>query len=325
MTSDIAFFGTFFNDGRVDGSGRSFEPNRDTEWGHPLFDTPSDTIVTGFGFKYSGAPVGGSKIIEVVDASEDPQIAVFITEDNRLSVKRGGFLLGVSELILTQDEWFYIEFKAVLDATFGWFEIRLNETRIMLIIEQNTSEQGSADASGVRIFQEGLAFTMIAVDDWYVVDSTGTVNNDWLGDVVIEGLAPVNSVLEEWTDSPSLPAGDHYQNIDDVTGHDTDATYQRNNVPNNTDSFGHAELSRTDGGIVGVQQTLFARNDSAGPSTMKTNVFKSSSEEADGPLITVDDITTYKHSEHILEENPISSVAWLKADFVDHGFGYKYI
>jgi hypothetical protein len=87
------------------------------------------------------------------------------------------------------DEWFYFEVKAKIDSVAGYMQCRVNTVTVILSPSSNTNNMGGGffDAFQLssRTLNSGSAFTA-AVDDLYVLDTAGTVNNDFLGNVRVK-------------------------------------------------------------------------------------------------------------------------------------------
>ena len=159
-----------------------------------------NTWVWGFGYRYINATVTDDTdfypIVWLKGTSEQVSLQWRkVSGENSFE-----FVLfrGATELWRSSDEgasgkftaqnWHYFEFKVTIDPVNGAWEFR-----------HNTSVVGS-DAGPVNTADEGTAGADIAEwvwrnsnsewDDIYILDDQGSINNDFLGDSVIEGRVP---------------------------------------------------------------------------------------------------------------------------------------
>lgn len=132
----------------------------------------------------------------------------------RLQVRRGSTVLATSTKIFENSNWYYIEVKAtVRTGTNGSFEMRwwtpfsttptVDNFQGATITGINTANQGTdgADRARMSLITAPVVSSsdQVNADDWYVCDSTGSTNNDYLGKQVIEALQPDgNGNALEW-------------------------------------------------------------------------------------------------------------------------------
>lgn len=174
----------------------------------------------------------------------------------RLQVRRGSTVLGTSDKIFELGKWYYIEVKAtVRTGTNGSFAMRwwgqfdnsptVDTFQGATLTGINTANQGTDGADRMRMLLVSLPQTgsadLLYLDDVYVCDSTGSINNDYLGKQMIEALHPdgtgnamqwdlagsatsIADALAEARTSQSTP-GDDRRITSDVTDERALATY----------------------------------------------------------------------------------------------------
>lgn len=87
------------------------------------------------------------------------------------------------------DEWFWFEFKASIANTGGTMEVRINTVTVISVPSADTQTSGNANFDSYQFSTRslGIGNTFIAaVDDFYILDTGGTVNNSFLGNVRVK-------------------------------------------------------------------------------------------------------------------------------------------
>jgi hypothetical protein len=177
-------------------------------------------------------------------------------ENNQLKFYRvygGATLLGTYESTIYPGTWYYLEVK-VKHATEGFFTVRLNEQTIF-------------DGSGNYIgFQEMVGFKQItlyysdvmncSVDDFYLLDSSGSTFNDFLGDIRIDTIHP-NGAGNYAQLTPS--AGNNYECVDEAQYDDTDYIYSANIGNKDSYTFQDVPTELDDSGIYALRMVSFPK------------------------------------------------------------------
>ena len=102
-----------------------------------------------------------------------------------------GALLASSEIgAFDAGAWFYAELKTVIDPMAGTVEVRVNTVPVNTLVAANTQASGRALSDGIVLgcvlFNDG--YTAYAMDDLYVCDLAGGVNDDFLGNARVQAL-----------------------------------------------------------------------------------------------------------------------------------------
>lgn len=100
------------------------------------------------------------------------------------------------------------------------------------------------------------------IRDIYIFDQTGSLNNNFIGDVSIQAIYPRQDVDTSWS---TFPAGspNHFSLINEHPP-DNDTTYIYDNNLMDTDSWFFQLISTFVGTILGIQYLLYARKDAEG-------------------------------------------------------------
>jgi len=157
-----------------------------------------NTWIIGFGFKM--ATNNDGPILELYDENNTPQISIEMFS-NKLSVVSNDVILNTGTKSLTTGVWYYIEFKTLI-ASSGIYTLRINQ-QLDIFGLGDTDASGSGNASSaVFIAKEGGW----DIDDIYVCDGTGSINNDFLGNVRVLSVFPkANGSEQDWTAGRNTP------------------------------------------------------------------------------------------------------------------------
>jgi hypothetical protein len=167
------------------------------------------TLIAGFAFQLTGSPVASAPIISFLDGNTS-QIGLLITSTGNFQFFRGGGLAaGYSALLGSQTSyalsfstWHYLEVKVTIDGSAGVAELKVDGNYIIQLSGQNTKATSNASASALVlgvIFNNGTE-QVEYYDDLYLLNTSGSVNNTYLGDVKIQASFPTgNGTLNNYT------------------------------------------------------------------------------------------------------------------------------
>jgi hypothetical protein len=154
-------------------------------------------------------------------------------------------------------------------------------------------------------------------DNLYVLDSTGSVNNARLGEIVVECLRPNgNGNSSQWVGSDGNST-DNYQLVDDPTP-DT-ADYVQSGASGDKDTYAYGDLAAASGAVAAVQVISYASK-TAGDALSVQQVARSGSSET---AATAQPVTaTWTPLTAIFQEKP-GGGAWTVADVNAAEFGIQ--
>lgn len=276
--------------------------------------TTDDTVVLGFAFRNPG---NNDYPAIALHSLEDRGMNVFVDGPaGELRVYRDGSLLGTtSGLGMVVGDWYYIEFKVTTHNTTGSFELRVDGANVL-------SQSGIDTQPGANAFHDtfrcrGSGGDDPEWDDIYFLDSTGSSNNDFLGDVQVVGISPNGDDTANW--STSTPSANHYQNVDDNPC-DEDTSYVQESTADTTDLYDYEDVSPS-GAIIGVQVNTVCRETDANGFELVTPVESGGTQYDDTPqpVTSVDWMTVSR----VLEEDPDTSSPWAVAGLNAAKFGVK--
>lgn len=281
------------------------------------------TWIVGVAVKFTGAIASAGYLIYLGDAGAN-QCGVFMNTDGTLSFRRGTTNVATSATALSADTFYFVEFKVTINNS-GSYEIRVNGANVLS--GSGVDTQQTANATANQVLLNGLATggsngfdaTAVYFDDLYICDSSGSTNNDFLGDIRVDAYLPNgngNSSQMVGSDSNST---DNYLLVDDAT-QDGDSTYVQSSTAGEKDTYAFANMSHTPSSIYGVQVNMIAKKDDAGARSI-ASVVRSDGADTDGTTQALS--TSYADYMQIVEQDPDTSAAWTKTGFNAAEFGHK--
>jgi len=196
-------------------------------WGHyiPTAGLSSeDDWIVGLAFYSNNSEFinsGGSRapVIQFADSDGLAILTVYVASGT-LNVRIGNSLtsgtkLGFANVLMTTKVWHYIECKVKFDtAAGGSVVLHVDEEEVMNVSSVVTST--SDIRPSMICVGGGTQNNNFRVDDIYICDDLGTVNNTFLGDVRIEKLTPTsNGTTSDFVGSDA-DSTDNYLLVDDV-------------------------------------------------------------------------------------------------------------
>lgn len=250
-----------------------------------------------------------------------PQIRIRPNADGTLSVLTdANTVLGTTANALSSDVWYYLEWKVLLHASAGTVDLKVNGASWLSLSGQDTITTGSALWNNVYIGKVMTATSSDILwyyDDIFVCDGSGSLNNDWFGDVTVSAKFPnANGTTSGWTRSTG---SDQYATIDEASANgDTD--YNSTATVNAVDTV-NVESAPTGASILAVQVLTYGRKTDVGTSAVAPVIRHGGTDYA-GTGIGIGG-TTYSFQRTLYDTNPGTSAAWVEADFNAAEFGYK--
>src|SRR5262249_9532244 len=123
-------------------------------------------------------------------------VDIVVQSDGRIKARRAGSVtLGTSTSFLSAGAFNYIEIKITISGTVGVVAIRVNGTLTgwLNLSSQNTQNGGAGTITNIILGGDLVTNALAApsrFDDVVILDTTGAVNNDFLGDCRVEAIFP---------------------------------------------------------------------------------------------------------------------------------------
>jgi len=278
------------------------------------------TYIVGFAMYITN--LTATRFLEIIDGAT-VQFSLAVDVSGHILAYRGAgtTLLGTSTNTLSINTWNYIECKVTFDNSDGVVDIHVNGsgTGWISLTSQDTCATANEYASIIRIGTTANNYLRYRIDDLYICDTNGSVNNDFLGDVRVDSyLATGNGNHSDFTGSDS-DSTDNYLLIDD-TSPDGDTTYVQSATVGHIDTYGFADMTHTPASIFGVQIVMEAKKDDSGTRGIAGMVRQDSTDYAGSSRVVS---TSYVDYMDIRETDPATATAWTKAGFNSAEFGIK--
>lgn len=279
--------------------------------------TPASELYVRLGLYMTGGYWGPHVFMQAIDSSGAIHITFGVNQTTRaLEVRRGnygGTLLGRGAA-LSLNTWYCYEYRIVIDNTLGVVQVKRDgEIDIDLVGTEDTpldtQNGGNGDIGTMRWGGDITHSNYVMdgyVDDIAINDTSGTINNSWIGQGGIYALVPNGAgTLTQLTPS----AGSNYECVDDVPP-DDDTSYVESDVQDEIDTYAMS-ASAGAGTISAVQWLARVKANSAG-STSVARVLRVNGTNYVGSDMGID--VDYVYAKEILEINPDDSAAWESAD-----------
>lgn len=277
------------------------------------------TYVVGFGFQ--NVNMSGSTAVTVLQFNDSTttQIDIRFNPSTKVfSCQRGSTVLGTGTKVINTGVWYYVEVKATIDPSVGVVNLKVNEVTDINLTGQNT-RQSSNNYANIITFTGTSGGGRYRIDDLYILDTTGGSNNDFLGDMKVEGIAPNSEGGNtNWTATPTSTP--NYQCVETYG----DSEYISTGTPTTIDTFNFGNLYNITGDIAAVQVVIWAKNTDSTNHTIKSAIRIGSSNYLAATAQTVDD-TAYKAFNFIHETNPATTSVWSTSGVNGAEFGVDLV
>ena len=266
----------------------------------------------------TGGNGGGFAITLSGDAGATSHLTLMSNATTRaLELRRGntsGTLIATSTIVIPIASWAYIEIQATIADAGGTCVVRLNgSTTPAINFTGDTKNAGTAttiDSITLLAYrpatQGGISSAIF--DDLYVLNSTGTANTTFLGDIRVQSLLPSgNGTASQLVGSDSDQV-DNYQLVDENPYSTTD--YTASATVGNRDTYAMDDLPGSITQITAVQTNLVAAKSDATAATARIPLRSGGTEYygTNYPLAT-----TYATYHDPYDLNPATSAAWTAA------------
>jgi hypothetical protein len=312
--SMTGYASTMSGTGRVHGTAGTFVS--------PTISAFDNTFIIGFGMNLSAhtAGVNTATLGFYAERSGAEQCHLEFESTNgvgiRVQLYRGATLIA-SSAYMSFNTWYYFEAKlTVRDGTDGAYEFKINGAADT---SGSSVNLGATAADGWSEFaiRSNSNITTLLIDDIYVLDSTGSSNNDFLGDRIVEMVSvTANGATNQWT---PLTVGNGYQDVDDAANATPDDSgaggYVSVDANNQTELYTFSDLVTIVGTVNAVMVTVQAAMASAG-SRNCLHVAR----DGDGFSVAS---TTYAGFNMMYEENPALAAPWDIDGVNDIQFGFR--
>jgi len=298
---------TSYPAGRTGGFAIGCSSNDPHAFVKPLGSDEHDTLIMGIAYRaLSTSGYSGFNMTFRSDSATTPvtHLTFAINTSMFMTVARGGTIIGTSSQAIPVGVWTYIEAKATLSDTVGSVEVRFDGVTVISLTNVDTKNAGTKTVFDAAAFQVQYSSYQIA-DDVYVCNGAGTMNNNFLGDVIVEALLPnSNGSSSQFLGSDGNQV-DNYLLVDEVPPSTTD--YTESGTIGDRDLYALSNPLRPAGVVYGVQVNNYVAKSDAGVQNSK-NVLKSGAVVATGNSVVLS--TAYAVKTTLWERDPETSTVW---------------
>lgn len=262
-------------------------------------------------------------LMGIRDTSTQVLYLVKLGDDARLRLYRrdgtNGWdqLLSASVSTAAHRGWHYLEFLLTQSSGAGTVQVRLNGSIAINLTGQNTQYgAGPLLTAFVGAVPSQAALATVDIDDFYMADTSGTINNTFLGDVRVDLLLPNEAgTLNQFAPTPS--GATPWQ----IAADNDEATVLTATATGQRQSFGFAALpTMSTPAICGVQVTSLARKTDAGSTTMKALAVSGASTST-STAINLQEQAAWNTA--VIERNPNGAAVWTEATLNAAEFGVE--
>jgi hypothetical protein len=240
--------------------------------------------------------------------------------DGTISVLRGGStVLSTSASPITFASFGYLEWKFTIDDASGSYEVRYNGAMITNGSGADTRNGANATANQFQLRAAATPGGNFDFEDLYILDSTGSTNNNFLGDVRVDTYLPNGNGNSSQLVGSDADSTDNYALVDE-TLQNGDTDYVQSATVNNKDTYAFTDMSHTPASIFGVQINMIAKKDDSGTRSI-CSVTRSGGSDTDGATQALS--TSYLCYREIRETDPNTAAAWTRANLNSAEFGVK--
>lgn len=234
---------------------------------------------------------------------------------------------------LFRGRWYYIELYVDIDGSTGSWRLRvdgeifgeeLGTADTLVGSSTDLEEVWIASAVNYPSSSEAGSGLDYEITDFHVIDATGLGPDAMIFPAVIQKLNPTS---ESGTDIDFTPedGSDNSAMIDEAQ-QDFDTTFNESNTATDKDRFLTSD-QLTDGefgDILAVQVSAVVKDELDTAARTMRCVIEEGGTEGVGTTQTLTE-TGYQTIQHIFDENPDTSAAWLQAEIEAAEFGYELV
>ncbi|KPK53355.1 MAG: hypothetical protein AMS22_07525 [Thiotrichales bacterium SG8_50] len=277
--------------------------------------TTDDTLIWGAAFKRE--TTDQVAIVAFYDGSQRGMNLQVAASASEISVYRDATLIDTSTGAgIGTNSWDYIEFKVLCDNTAGTYEVRVNGVNVCSGTGTDTQAGSNAYHDRVRLAPSDTSGVHPTWDDMYVCDSTGSVNNDFLGNHKVVRINPDGDDTTGF--GTSTPSANHYENVDETIC-DDDTSYVEESTNTNKDIWTYGSVASL-GTIAGLVVRTMAKETDATDFELITIVESNGTEYDDSGQAMSSSYTEFTRLE---EQDPDTNSAWTMAAINAANFGVK--
>lgn len=271
----------------------------------------NNEMIAGWSSYFSNMPANPKKVAFGMTNGSTYIAWINITSSGAIEVYAGsyssGTLVATTDNIVGTGTFNYFELRVLQDNVVGEIEVRFNGNVVALLTNLNL---GTLPINGFYTTSAAGGTTVVTnFDDLYILDTTGTVCNDFLGPVRINTVMPTSDTVEaDWAKNTGT---DGFALIDDAAP-DGDTTYIQAGTVGNISEFGMGTLPASVDTIAGIYVLTMGKLSEAGVGDVETSLVSGASVSPGGDK---EFTTNYAYYGSVHPVNPDGNIAWTKTTF----------
>jgi hypothetical protein len=276
---------------------------------HSCLNILSNTTVI-LGCHYRNTNIGATGIINVTDTDTGQSgysrgVKIYLNANGSLAVMSNTTVLCTSlPSILIENTWCHLELKVVFGVTGS---VELKQDGATVCSNPNVDTRGSVTGGYTKInFAQSYYHNY---DNLYVLNELGSVNNDFLGPVVVQTMIP-NGAGSATNMTPS--SGNNYECVDDSTTHDSATSYVKTSSTSTTDLYALPDLAGTVTAVHAVLVTSQTAQWDTVTQRKVRNIVKVGANTGSGVTYNLIN-STWTQGIDVLDAQPVTSGAWTEA------------
>jgi len=234
-------------------------------------DQAGKTIYVGFAFKDISLTGVSGHILSFTEIYNENNAQAYMYYDainKKLELRLGNnTVLATSSMTMIYNTWYYLEVKFLCDSVSGVFELKINES-VVATYTGNTQNKTTSSVQGFFFGDTIITPAAHAIDDVYILNSDGAINNTYLGDVQCTLTYPSADYSTTFTPTGAVS---NYLCVDDALGNpDEDTTYVSSSTVGNIDEYSLPNIVASE--VHAVKVNTRAMKDDANPRNMKHGI-----------------------------------------------------
>lgn len=264
----------------------------------------SSNVIVGFAIRVDSLPASTVDLIEFRTGSAGLQLKLSLRSDGNIEVFRGTTSLGTTSSGISAASWKYVEAKVYINSTAGTVDIKIENTSVLSLTGQNTRNDHSLNTVEQVYFRSVVSSTYY--DDVYICNTSGTVNNGFLGKVAVITLYPNSDGTYKSAVGSDGDSVNNYQMVDETPVDTTD--YISITTTSDKASFGFTDTDAEVTAVKGVKLNSVAQMNVSGVRAIRP-FLRVSGTDYEGSDAYLDDAIEIIDS-HLWETNPNTASLW---------------
>jgi hypothetical protein len=287
--------------------------------GNRAINPGSATVILGCAIYWpSGQAITITLYYDVSTSGSNAQDTLELGSDGKIRLRLGassGAVIDTSvSAPLVANSWNAIEWK-ILVSNSGTYTVKVNGVQVL---NGSADTQNQAATSAVALIDFVLG-SFGGMDDVYMLDSTGSANNDFIGDCKVECLTVQTGNGSNVGLTPSTGT-DHGALVDELPAND-DTDYNFSATVGAKDTYAFTNVA-TVGSIKAVQVSARAKKTDVATKELAL-VTRMGTTDYDGATQTLS--TSYAQFQQIWAKRPSDNADWTISDVNAAEFGVKVV